>query len=85
MSHLMPVITAVLFLAAVVLWASFAFFLGPRLWTTDRRPTPSALLLQVSSMGGSSSARPRWCGLWRTFHFSLRGERQNGSLWSDFS
>jgi hypothetical protein len=36
MPNLMPEITAVLFIAVVVLWASFAFFVGPTLWKTDR-------------------------------------------------
>jgi hypothetical protein len=36
MPNLMPEITAVLLLAVVVLWATFAFFLGPSLWKTHR-------------------------------------------------
>jgi hypothetical protein len=37
MPDLMPEITAVLLFAAVALWASFAFILGPALWKTKRR------------------------------------------------
>ncbi len=37
MSDLMPEITAFLLAATVVLWASFAFLLGPTLWKSDRR------------------------------------------------